>query len=68
MPPKATPKTKRPLSAYMHFVKAMRPTVVRNHPTATFGEVGRKLGEMWRSLSAPDKARYETMAANAARK
>ncbi|KAJ2453988.1 Non-histone chromosomal protein 6 [Coemansia sp. RSA 2336] len=63
-------KPKRALSAYMFFSQAKRNEVKENNPNATFGEIGKLLGEMWGKLtdeqkkpykekSDADKARYE---------
>ncbi len=49
---------KRKLSGYMKFVKAKRSEVVKANPKFTFGQIGKKLGEMWRALSAAEKAKY----------
>ncbi|KAJ1735832.1 Non-histone chromosomal protein 6 [Coemansia biformis] len=68
---------KRPLAAYMFFSQAKRPTVQKENPNATFGEIGRLLGDMWKSmddkakkpyqeLAAKDKVRYEAEKAAAA--
>lgn len=69
MPPKgksAPPPKKRSPSAYMMFCKAHRPIVVKENPDLTFGEIGRRLGEIWKNeLSPAEKAKYEKMAADA---
>ena len=49
---------KRALSGFMRFSQKMRPEVMRENPGIAFGDVGRRLGEKWRSLSAAEKARY----------
>lgn len=49
---------KRALSGFMRFSQKMRPEVMRENPGIAFGDVGRRLGEKWRSLSAGEKARY----------
>jgi ubiquitin len=53
-----TVKKKREPGPYMIFCKKMRPKVVKENPELTFGEVGRKLGEMWRELSDEEKKKY----------
>jgi ubiquitin len=53
-----TVKKKREPGPYMKFCKEMRPKVVKENPKLTFGEVGRKLGEMWRELSDEEKKKY----------
>jgi hypothetical protein len=55
-------KSKRPLSAYMHFSKAMRSEVTTEYPDASFGEVGKILGEWWSDCSAQERAKYDKMA------
>jgi len=50
---------KRPLSAYMMFAIVKRPQLKEENPSLKFGEVGRKLGEMWKELSDEEyKNRY----------
>ena len=69
MPPKGkstAPPKKRPLSSYMLFFTEQRPILVKENPDLTFGEIGRKLGEIWKEkLSPTEKAKYEQMAADA---
>ncbi|KAJ1919450.1 Non-histone chromosomal protein 6 [Tieghemiomyces parasiticus] len=61
---------KRYMSAYMWFAQDVRDRVKQESPTLTFGEIGKKLGQLWRELpehergpyqrkSDEDKARYE---------
>ncbi|VDB96025.1 unnamed protein product [Peniophora sp. CBMAI 1063] len=61
---------RRGLSAYMFFSQDHREQMKRDHPEASFGELGNLLGEKWRSLNdeernpylrtaEQDKARYE---------
>lgn len=61
---------KRGMSAFMFFANAKRASVKEDNPGIAFGEVGKKLGEMWKALdgdgrktfeeqAAKDKARYE---------
>jgi hypothetical protein len=52
-------KKKREPGPYMLFCKKMRPQVVTENPKLSFGEVGRKLGEMWRELSDEEKKKYK---------
>jgi len=52
---------KRPLSAYMHFSKAMRGAVKEEYPDASFGEIGRILGSWWADAAATERAKYEQM-------
>ncbi|PVU99807.1 hypothetical protein BB559_000400 [Furculomyces boomerangus] len=66
---------KRCLSAYMFFSQEYRGKVKKENPAATFGELGKILGEMWKSMTdeqkkpfnlkaEKDKKRYETEKAN----
>ena len=49
---------KRALSGYMKFVKAVRPQILKENPRMEFKDVGKRLGEKWRALSATEKSRY----------
>lgn len=49
---------KRALTGYMKFVKATRPEILKENPGMEFKDVGKRLGEKWRSLSAAEKSRY----------
>lgn len=51
---------KKGLSAYMFFVKDTRQEIKEQNPDATFGEIGKLLGEAWKKLE--DKSKYEEMA------
>ncbi|KAI9228261.1 MAG: non-histone chromosomal protein 6 [Piptocephalis tieghemiana] len=52
---------KRPMSAYMFFANAQRDTVRAENPEATFGQIGKLLGERWRGMTPEDKKPYEEM-------
>ena len=52
-------KPKRGLSAYVFFCRDKRPEVVKKYPDLKFGEVGKKLGEMWRDLDDSKKEPYK---------
>lgn len=43
----------------MHFVKEMRPKVLAENSSLTFGEVGKELGKRWRELTEDQKASYK---------
>ncbi|BDA50575.1 probable high mobility group protein B2 at N-terminal half [Coccomyxa sp. Obi] len=58
----SSPKVKRAKSAYIFFVSEKRPAVKADHPELGFGELTKKLGEMWKAMSAEEKAPYEAMA------
>lgn len=51
---------KRPLSAYMFFVKDKRPEVAKKHSDEPVTEIAKRLGEMWHKLK--DKSEYEAQA------
>lgn len=54
---------KRGLSAYMFFANEQREKVREEHPGIKFGDVGKLLGERWKSLSDKQRAPYEAKAA-----
>tara|TARA_B100000073_G_C23669881_1_gene548158 strand:+ start:641 stop:844 length:204 start_codon:yes stop_codon:yes gene_type:complete len=51
---------KKQLSPYMKFCKETRAKIVEENPKLTFGEVGRKMGEMWREMSDDEKKKFST--------
>ncbi|ORX60417.1 hypothetical protein DM01DRAFT_1332570 [Hesseltinella vesiculosa] len=53
---------KRGLSAYMFFSQANRDKVKAESPNASFGELGKILGEKWRAMSDAQKKPYIEMA------
>ena len=57
-------KNKRPVSGFIKFSQENRAKVKGEYPGLAFGEVGRKLGEMWNALSEEQKQVYKV--ANAA--
>ncbi|KAL6235569.1 Non-histone chromosomal protein 6 [Aspergillus navahoensis] len=54
---------KRGLSAYMFFANDNREKVREENPGISFGQVGKMLGERWKSLSDKDRKPYEDKAA-----
>ncbi|KAF2107885.1 high mobility group box domain-containing protein [Lophiotrema nucula] len=54
---------KRGLSAYMFFANEQRDKVREDNPGIKFGEVGKLLGEKWKSLSEKQRTPYESKAA-----
>ena len=44
----------------MLFSKEHRPKLKEEEPDLTFGQIGKKLGEMWRALSDEEKEEYKT--------
>jgi len=53
---------KRGLSAYMFFANENRDKVHKENPGIKFGEVGKLLGERWKSLTDKEKIPFETKA------
>ncbi|GMM31308.1 high-mobility group nucleosome-binding protein [Martiniozyma asiatica (nom. inval.)] len=49
---------KRALSAYMFFAAENRDKVRADNEGISFGEIGKKLGDMWKSMSDEDKQPY----------
>jgi hypothetical protein len=60
--PKDPGAPKRASGAYVFFTNEIRPVVMKGFPGVKFVEMGRVLGERWRSLPADEKKRYEEMA------
>ena len=54
----AAEKPKRKLNPYMNFVKKNRAAVVAGMKSASISDIGKKLGQMWRSLSDSEKKKY----------
>ena len=46
------------LHGFMLFSKEMRPYVERDDPSLTYGQVGKRLAELWRGLTDAEKAKY----------
>ena len=53
---------KRALSAYMYFANENRDIVRSENPEISFGQMGKLLGERWKSLNEEDKLPYENKA------
>ena len=53
---------KRASNAYMIFCKERRAQLKLDRPDLPFGQLGKRLGEMWRSMSAEEKRLYEDRA------
>jgi len=54
---------KKPCSAFFHFSKKMRPRIKDENPEATFGQLGKIIGEQWSKLGADERKEFETLAA-----
>jgi hypothetical protein len=52
----------------MFYSTEMRAKIKEQNPKLTFGELGRKIGEMFKALSPEEKAKYEKKASDAKRK
>ena len=58
-PPPRAPKPKaKKLSGFMLFSKEMRPKVIADGQGLSFGDISKRLGELWRGLPDAEKARY----------
>jgi hypothetical protein len=51
-------KPKKALSAFMIFSNENRARIKDAHPDASFGEIGKILGQEWNSMSESDKKPY----------
>jgi hypothetical protein len=49
-------------NAYMIFCKATRPKLRDQHSNLKFGQIGAKLGAMWRSMSSLEKKPFDILA------
>ena len=50
---------KRKLNIYMKFMMKVRPDVVKAHPNLDVKQIAKKIGEMYRKLTAEEKKKYE---------
>ncbi|XP_025423207.1 FACT complex subunit Ssrp1 [Sipha flava] len=55
-------KPKRAASAYMIWFNSARDSIKANNPGISFGDIGKKGGEIWKKMSSSDKAEYEEKA------
>jgi structure-specific recognition protein 1 len=53
---------KRPMSSYMYFSQDKRNEVKSNNPDATFTELGKIIGNLWKKISPEEKEKYEKKA------
>lgn len=53
---------KRAKSSYMFFTDYMRTKIRAKYPNDSMGEVSKKLGKMWNSLTPKEKSKFEKMA------
>eukprot|EP00980_Cylindrotheca_fusiformis_P028163 scaffold22583_cov106-Cylindrotheca_fusiformis.AAC.34 len=61
--PKDPAAPKRASGAYVFFTNEMRPIVLAEYPGIKFVELGKVLGERWRSLTPEQKTKFQNMAA-----
>jgi len=54
---------KKPLSAWLYYTGAKREQVLKENPEIKFGEVTKKISEMWKCVGSGEKKKYEDMAA-----
>lgn len=55
---------KKGLSAYMIFAKESRSSIKTDNPDATFGELGKLIGNSWKKLSEDEKKPFNIKAEN----
>ena len=55
-------KLPKPLSGYMLFAKDKRPVIKAEFPEADFGEIGQKIGSIWKELSQEERDSWKAKA------
>jgi HMG (high mobility group) box len=55
---------KKPLTSFMLFSNEVRSRIQKENPSMSFGELGKKVGELFRGLSGSEKQKYEDMSKN----
>ncbi|ORX85896.1 high mobility group box, partial [Anaeromyces robustus] len=53
---------KRPITSFMFFSQDKRAEVKRDNPDASFGELGKIIGNLWKNASPEEKEKYEKKA------
>lgn len=53
---------KRAMTSFFFFSNEMRSKIKKENPSMSFGELGKKIGELFRQLSPEEKEKYEQMA------
>ena len=53
---------KKAMSAFMYFSNKMRPKIKAENPDISFGDLGKRIGELYRALTPEEKEPYEEMA------
>jgi hypothetical protein len=60
--PKDPNAPKKPSGAYIFFCNDKRASVKKLHPEDGVAQIGRQLGELWKTTSDEDKKKYYTLA------
>ena len=55
---------KKPQTAYLHFMNANRAEVKASDPFLSFGDLTKKLAEMWKALNEEERREYNDLAAS----
>lgn len=55
---------KKAMSAFMYFSNKMRPKIKAENPDISFGDLGKRIGELYRALTPEEKEPFEKMATN----
>ena len=53
---------KKATTSFLAYSNEIRPKVKAEHPDASFGELGKMIGEMFRKLTPEEKEKYEQIA------
>jgi len=53
---------KKGMSAFMFFSQKMRPKIKAENPDISFGDIGKKMGELYKKLTPEERAPYDQMA------
>ena len=53
---------KKPVSSFVLFSSDKRPEIKKEHPTITFADLSRKLGELWKAADSDEKEKYAKLA------
>merc|ERR1712096_54850 len=56
--PKDANKPNRPMTGYFFYLMVVRESVASAHPSWKMGQIGKKIGEMWRGLGDAEKSKY----------
>merc|ERR1712167_28459 len=57
--PKDKNAPKRPLSSYLLYSNEVRPALIAEMGTKNIGALGKKIGQMWKTVSEEDKQKYK---------